>query len=123
MSRSYKKQPFYYMCGDDKRSKLRDRRRARRVVRRKNNELLRNTKDFEEYSHLVRLECSCNDVWNWTHDGRRRLAKPWESFPPAIVYLDDVDEVVFALDGDKFPPTEGTSQKKHYEWYLTLFRK
>lgn len=71
MSRSYRK-PYAAICGHDVSAKD-DKRLAARGVRRKQNQWLRTTQDFEENGLVPhRLECHWNEVYGWSRDGKQR---------------------------------------------------
>ena len=84
MSRSYRK-PYAACTG--KNSAKEDKRHAARGMRRKQNQWLRNLKEFDDSLVPHRLECANNDVWGWGRDGHQYLQ-----------VLDDHDWSRYCLD-------------------------
>ena len=76
MSRSYRS-PFAAVTGA--RSAADDKRLAARGVRRKQNQWLRKTVDFDEAMVPHRLECPWNEVYCWGRDGNQRSSGPGRS--------------------------------------------
>ena len=70
MSRSYRK-PYATICGH--RSAADDKRVARRSVRHKENQTIRESVDWDEFLIPERYECAYNDTWCWARDGKQRL--------------------------------------------------
>ena len=70
MSRSYRK-PYSSVTGA--KSAHYDKMFASRGVRRKQNQVLRQTKDWDEFLIPHRFECDHNDVWSWGRDGKQKL--------------------------------------------------
>lgn len=66
MSRSFKKQPFDYICCG---RATKDRRRSNRGTRRTQNRYIRNHFSDEEFLLPHPLECPWNEKYSWDSDG------------------------------------------------------
>jgi hypothetical protein len=99
MSRSHRK-PYSAPTGCA--SAKKDKQRAARGVRRKQNQWLRTIDDTEAAPIPHRLECAGNEVYSWGRDGKQRLQRPVK----CSKYLP-------YQDGDPWPP----------RWYGKLQRK
>ena len=73
MSRSYRK-PYSSVTGVL--SAHQDKALAARAMRRRQNEWLRKTTDYEQAMIPHRYECTHNNVCGWVRDGRKRLCSP-----------------------------------------------
>lgn len=115
MSRSFKHQPFMAICGNS--SAKRDKQIANKSVRRTHKKVLHNALKAQEFDVVLplRLECSHNNVWGWTRDGKQRYqglgARDWfeyykSIFDPADVWYGDERFAVW-------PPS----------WYTDMMRK
>ena len=113
MSRSYRS-PFAAVTGA--RSAADDKRLAARGVRRKQNQWLRKTADFDEAIVPHRLECPWNEVYCWGRDGNQRLQIP-----------DDRDWSRHCLQQNGLHPYESSRWRDCNEWpprwYVRLQRK
>jgi hypothetical protein len=70
MGKSYRK-PWGSVC-HIKGSAHHDKKFAARAVRRSQNQALREAIDWDEFLIPERYECSDNDVWGWSRDGKQR---------------------------------------------------
>jgi hypothetical protein len=113
MSRSYRA-PFAPVTGV--KSAADDKRLAARGVRRKQNQWLRQTVDFDEAIVPHRFECHWNEVYGWGRDGRQFLQVP-----------DDRDWSFFCLEQNGLHPYESLYSCGRSEWpprrYARLLRK
>lgn len=91
----------------------RDKRTANRSVRRRQNQWLATTLDFEEALLPHRYECSDNDVWGWSRDGKQHynsLSQAWAHY----------------CEGCNLPYSWRRSKKEPVwppDWYTKLLRK
>lgn len=82
MSRSYRKQPFWSICGWCSTDKV----VAGRIVRTAHKRAIRKEflkGDFENFLLPHQLECRFNDVWSWSSDGKKyykgaRRSSQWD---------------------------------------------
>ncbi len=73
MSRSYRK-PYTAVTGN--KSAHDDKKLAARGLRRRQNQWLHMLRDADEALVPHRLECPCNNTYNWERDGRQHLVFP-----------------------------------------------
>jgi hypothetical protein len=113
VSRSYRT-PFASVTGV--RSAADDKRLAARGVRRKQNQWLRKTADFDKAIVPHRIECPWNVVYCWGRDGNQRLQ-----------VLDDRDWSRHCLQQNGLHPYESSRWRGRNEWpprwYERLLRK
>lgn len=113
MSRSYRK-PYSAVNGVT--SAARDKRFASRGVRRKQNQWLRDTAEFDDSLAPHRLECSGNEVYGWGRDGRQRIQLP-----------NSRDRSSFCLEKPESDesglPGHGTPKEWPPCWFVRLRRK
>ncbi|HZS43356.1 MAG TPA: hypothetical protein VFA52_04080 [Candidatus Paceibacterota bacterium] len=72
MSRSYRKPYASFVCGSN--SARWDKTQAARAVRRTQNQAIKkvlSSGDWDEFLIPDRYECSHNDVWDWSRDGKQ----------------------------------------------------
>jgi hypothetical protein len=125
MSRSYRK-PYYHVCGYSAHD---DKRIANKAVRRKHKEVIRKTIDFEDLVIPNRYECTHNDIWSWTRDGKahyvsRNDPREVEHLSEIIVEIDWLTQVERVLDG--LPAINEPPAKPSYtreEWWIIVQRK
>jgi hypothetical protein len=86
MSRSYRK-PYSAITGTS--SAADDKRVARRGVRRRQNQYLRESflsDDWDDFIMPHKYECSFNETYSWHRDGKQTLQSP-PGYPTSWVFL------------------------------------
>jgi hypothetical protein len=109
VSRSYRA-PYASVTGV--RSAADDKRFAARGVRRKQNQWLRETADFEDAIVPHRFECPWNDVYSWDRDGKQSLQ-----------VLDDRDWSRHCLQQNGLHPYESSRWRDRNEWPPRWFER
>ena len=98
MSRSRKKHPCWAICGY---SAHNDKRLANKGVRRKTKQAI---SKYNNDNFLLphKYECSHNEVWTWTRDGKQRwqFIKDYYTEPTDVIEVDEVTQVCRVLDGE-----------------------
>lgn len=94
MSRSFRKRPFFAICGYS--SAKQDKRWANRQVRRTHKQAIHNCTDFEEFLLPDVYECPWNDIYMWGRDGKQ-LWRGWsarevEFYGSEAAYLEKLRE-------------------------------
>jgi hypothetical protein len=112
MSRSFKKQPFSYLCGS---RPTKDRRKSNQGVRRTQKAYIRAHYKDEEFLLPHRFECPWNEKYSWTSDGDKR----WSG----LTYIDYADYHEACIETWSFWFGDPQFTCWPPAWYVKMFRK
>lgn len=104
-------------------SSKKDKQFANRSARRKQNQTLRMTEEFEDFLLPHRYECANNDVWGWVRDGKQRYKGPGSGvWKRSLSNYYRVEQKFWQYESEKFFYEEDENIWPP-DWYLRLQRK